>query len=117
MTKYTDAQTVAVLRKAAMLIKKGFTKGTCARGAEGWEVFVHSKTACSFCTLGALIKVAKDDSHPVFNYATDCLQRQKIPGVAFLSTWNDKPERTKEDVVTFLRACARKLQAKAKKAL
>ena len=103
-------QTAAALRKAALYIKKGFTKGACARNAGGWAVPIQDKTACSFCILGAISKVVQDDAHPAFNYADNQLRLKEISGAAFLSTWNDQRERTKEDVVNFLRACANKLE-------
>ena len=108
-----------IFRKAAMFIKKGFTKAAFARNAEGKTVDYTRPEACSFCTAGAILKAAyPQDSLRLIAYAGDELKHAgRYRGNRAIALWNDKPERTKEDVVTFLRACARKLQAKAKKAL
>ena len=108
----------AIFRKAAMLIKKGFTKGSFARNAEQEAVTPHNPSACSFCTMGAIRNASGfHPATPLLNYAESELQRTNKEATGFIAGWNDAPDRTKEEVVGFLRNCAKRLQKQAKQAL
>ena len=109
------SEEAAIFRKAALLIKKGFTKGMFARNANQETVSPTNSNACSFCAVGAIRSAAGLYTvGPLLDYAEEELQRTKKHVTGYLAEWNDKPERTKEDVITFLRNCAKRLKNKAK---
>lgn len=113
---YGSAGQAAILRKAAMFIKKGFTKGALARNAKEEKVNYSSLEACSFCTIGAVNKAASSsvDSEAVLDFISDELKHRDMQAYGDIGVWNDRDARAQDDVVKFLRSCARKLQRQAK---
>lgn len=92
----TDAE---ILKGARAKIEQGWCQGYYARDAVGRDVSYNSPSACSYCLSGALwasATAAGLDVHAV-DRCFDLLRH----GVSELNPmiWQDKPERTKEEVL------------------
>ncbi len=84
--------------KAYQLLEtKGWTKGASARNKKGLVTPPFSKSATCFCTFGALQVVYGPEYLKALTKIEDYLN---VPAIA---TWNDAPERTKEEVIAVLK--------------
>jgi hypothetical protein len=80
--------------KAIDYIKKGWTKGACARNAKGRAVGTCDEEAVAWCPIGAI-----DAAYPhMFEYRDACKRLQRVVGMS-IDIWNDVPKRTKEEVL------------------
>ena len=78
------------------LVSTGWIRNVFAADKDGEEVGVRDKGACQWCLIGAIM-AATDNPNP-FGYFQ--VFRNANPQCGeWLATWNDKPERTKEEVV------------------
>lgn len=86
-----------------VLEQNDLCKGWYAKDKEGNDVFPLNPDACSFCTMGALQRAYED--WYAREQATKKLENKihRITGNFFVAKWNDKPERTKEEVVSLLK--------------
>jgi hypothetical protein len=80
---------------ADLLETKGWTKGLYAVDEDGEAVAVHSDRACAFCLIGALARVMDQDPSSVHHEA--------FPRTS-ITVWNDRMDRTRDEVVAFLRS-------------
>jgi hypothetical protein len=96
-----------ILTKAAALLESSptaWTQSVIARNAAGRVAAPNSPEACSWCALGAIAKVRGQP------YAT----RTNCPATQLLETYlgeyagnyNDRPQRTREEVIAALRGAA-----------
>lgn len=92
-------QYVPALVKARYMIESGWTQGAFARDINGNEVLELSPRACSYCLLGAIHVGVNNISIPpdLYHYI-----HSLVPEQIFVAKWNDTPNRTKEEVITFL---------------
>lgn len=68
-----------ICRRAAKLIRGGWTTGTLARTESGWKVSARDPDAASFCMAGALIRATGDLGGPFDAYQEVArLQRAKF---------------------------------------
>lgn len=93
--------TKEVLEKAKAIIADPFhwTKGAFARNSHGTTVIdVTSEDACSFCALGALVRVMENETD--YNHARDilelCVGDKNFPNVP---AFNDASETTHADIL------------------
>lgn len=72
-----------------------WTRGVCARDAQGNEVDVNSDKACSFCIVGALIVCFPNfqQRHKIYNTILDS---------EAMETFNDDPKTTFVDIKDLL---------------
>lgn len=82
-----------------LLSKPGaWTQKVCARDEFGTRVGATSDSACSWCIIGAILRL--------YPYEVGDL-REKLYGVLpkgfSIAQWNDTPERTQEEVVAVLK--------------
>lgn len=89
-----EQQFIEKLREARALIEHGWTQSVYARDAYLRHVAIDSPKAVCFCLAGALRRVGLQ---PSVNYKS---YFKGEPGV--LTTWNDAPERTKDEVLACL---------------
>jgi len=88
---------IDLLRQARELLAdpKRWTQGTGARAGDGLATGVHSANAICWCAWGALVYV-----HTDLNSLSDSLDLiATIVGESEVSSWNDAPERTHEEVL------------------
>ena len=92
--------------KAADMVESGWIQGEMAKNEEGCFVHPLAGDAKSWCLSGALRVVSwtvKDHNQ----YALTFLKLIKNLGLSeHATTWNDRPRRTKEQVVALLRSAA-----------
>jgi hypothetical protein len=110
------ADAIVGLRKVRKLIAGGWTRGTFARNARGVPVQAQDKRAVRFCPSGACWRVGGA-------WRLIRLIEAEIGPRATLNIWNDRPERTKAEVLALIdktiaaeksrRADARKRRAAA----
>jgi hypothetical protein len=87
--------TTTILKKARVLIVRGWTQGSFARNARGRPVLANSKRAVRWCAWGAL-----DGAYWLGDSKALRLLKLSIPGrVKSLSDWNDNPKRKKAEVL------------------
>lgn len=106
-TSEVDTSTVInpadVLREAARILER-----------DGWCRGVTQDITGRYCTTGALGKAAlvlsSDDRVFPSTYLAPCLSLARFLGVDTIVDWNDRPERTAEEVIRSLRACADHLE-------
>lgn len=81
--------------------------------AEAIETYGHVKgdlgnASYGFCVVGALCFVAEDSKY-LDAYSAFTAHIQSISEFSLVSTWNNAPERTKQEVVSELRKLALEL--------
>ena len=76
--------------------EKRWTKGAYARDAEGVGVSVKSFGASCFCLSGAIIKIHGSKEYGPGRQVYEKIQ--KYIGHSIVSSWNDAPDRTIEDI-------------------
>lgn len=84
------------LRRVKGLLSMGWTKEVYARDAEHEVCEPESPRAVCFCLLGACAKVWEETGYNPVNHF---LAQIMIEGYEDIPTYNDDPERTKEDVL------------------
>lgn len=103
-----EKPTSQVLEEAAELIEQGFNKG-----------WYSNNEQTAFCTVGALNKVTDERfhsavsvggwHHPAIDALTSFLD---LPSKEFIPDWNDKPERTQEEVIDVMITVAKQYRDK-----
>jgi hypothetical protein len=91
------------MKPSELLKKKGWCQGRSALDVDGNLVNPRSKKAVKFCIIGAVeacIRVGID-SWEDYDGAFDKVRR--VLRVWSLAEWNDKPGRTKEEVIKVLK--------------
>lgn len=91
-------KTIDILREARALIAKGWAQGAFARDKCGSKVLHYSPDACAWCLSGAL-RAAWGGSEEYLHARNFVVA---VIGASCLPTWNDAPDRTKEDVLAAL---------------
>lgn len=88
--------TVQILTEARELLsdESRWTKGVVARKESGEPVLPNHPEACSFCTLGAIAKVAEGDEvyYPVMSILRHVMGQT-------ITFFNDAPERKHSEVL------------------
>lgn len=97
-----------VLEEARTLVEQGHCKGYFARDAKGEVTSLLGREAVSFCTAGAVYRVAykmgvvDEGYNMVLDYFAIVL-RELYPNagkaLTSVNTWNDVPERTTNEVI------------------
>jgi hypothetical protein len=95
----------AVLLKASKLIRKGWCKGTLARGKSGRPCSPLSPRAASWCLDGAL-ECAAGDRGDGFEWASWLVRMAVNTCVGGYGDWNDRQE-TRRPVIAALRRALR----------
>lgn len=89
---------VEVLQGARAKIVQGWCQDTAAKDAHGKGVMVADPEACSWCVLGAIWSCTAYGSD--VELAAEDTFRRVLPGsYASIRLWNDRPKRTKEEVL------------------
>jgi hypothetical protein len=93
---------VSVLERARALVANGWSKETSARNENGFKVRWESPEAVQFCAGGALSRALMDEtktwSQKLIGSLMSSLLKKLPPGS--IANWNDKPERTKDEVLS-----------------
>lgn len=86
-----------------LLEQNDLCKGWYAKDKEGNDVQPLNPNACAFCTMGALQRAY--ENWYIRQQAINRLENKihRIAGDFSIARWNDKPERTKEEVVSLLK--------------
>ena len=114
-------KTYDVLRMAADLVDKGWTRGALALSDTGALCGWDDSDAASFCLVGALSVASQSASSRQLSgesdvyYFSSCLtvlrallkKRGELGNGKDLETWNDNPDRKKREVVDLLLEAAR----------
>jgi len=111
-----DEMIAAVCSGAAKRVNKGWVQGRMARDANGYSTFPELPDAVEWCLVGSVLaemevhyppKKPAKDRQEVLTRVWRTLQGLTLVGASSLTTWNDMPSRTKEQVVKLLRTAAR----------
>ena len=99
------SNTMAVLKRIEAIIQEGWTKGAYAVDALGCRVRYMDSAACQWCLSGAILKAC-------FEFGVDfevveIAFNGTIPGTDNISRFNDRPIRTKEDVIHLIQQVQR----------
>lgn len=100
------------LKRAKELLEKGWCQGDLARTKDGVLTDVYSPGAEAFCLLGACMRAEWEaDSTGITWVGIDELVTYEVEdrGYAELASYNDRPERTKEDVLEWLGRTGRRV--------
>ena len=103
-------QVIDALVRARELVERGWCQGWFARDADGVEVSFASQSACRFCAIGAIRRVA---DIPDGNNGIGLLFRAGGLTALDLAAWNDAPERTQADVLALYDAAIALARAEA----
>ena len=92
---------VEALKEVCHLIENGWTQEEYARNKDGGATTTCSPHATCFCLAGACMRV---DQKNKFEINTEQIISRYIRSKYQIHTtvWNDKPERTKEEVLALL---------------
>lgn len=95
-----------ILLEAAALIRQPgcWTQGVNARDANGIVVNSLDPSAQCWCAIGSITKAADGGLRDIDQAIA--LMRTVLPSVAFISSWNDRPGRTAEEVAAKLEEAA-----------
>lgn len=103
----------ALLLDVADLLEKGWHKGSYAADANSGQTDLRDSKACSFCLHGAMLKLGVPvdlERIVVKELEGSCPWLQKRDKFFNrIVLWNDYPDRTKEEVLSFVRGLAKKL--------
>lgn len=88
---------VQVLMEGKKLIERGWCQGALARNEGGLRVPIYDSRVTSVCSVGAL--VAGSAEHGDVCEAEDLLRVAAGVYHSDVPTWNDDPQRTKEEVI------------------
>lgn len=101
MSREINKLTLRVMRRARQLIARGWTQGRLAADKNGLAISLRAPAACSFCTHGAIAKASDEIAGDLTCVVSD--RAMSLLGHGFegrdVVAWNDKLQRTKEDVV------------------
>jgi hypothetical protein len=92
-----------VYEGAIKALEQGWTQGAMARAESGEPTDAFNKTACSFCSMGALHRGIIDMKDEVYVDANDLVAPLGLGKVSDLSKWNDDPARTQDEVLALFR--------------
>ena len=92
-----------IYREAADLVEKGWTQGALARDQYGVEVPCDSPTAVCWCLSGALDLASWEVRVNHWMKLTSYFKLYEA-----ISVWNDRPDRTQEEVVKLLKDTAKR---------
>lgn len=112
-----------ILSRAQDLVKTGWTQGALARDKNGQYTSEYSLEACSFCTLGAYFRAARELSVQ----DVEVMQRVRVlawssletainefpGGRGNISSFNDNPIRTVEQVIAVFEKAKSLLEAQS----
>lgn len=97
MSRNPEAEALfSELRRVKDLLSKGWTQEAYARDAEHDPCEATAPEAVCFCILGACAKVGVETGHNLGYYFRLEIERA---GYVDVPTYNDDPERTKEDIL------------------
>lgn len=107
--KKLSPESKAIILKAAEIVDRGWTQGEFARDDKGDYCSALDEFAACHCTAGAMSRARADlygightSDHDSYQHYREAHHRvEKELGVP-IPNWNDKPERTKEQVVSAL---------------
>lgn len=93
-----------VLVRVRETLSKGWIKGTFAKDAFGKSISYRHSDATQFCFAGAILKELDQPvcGDLIIESMTIRMGLERLLGIKCLVSWNDAPERTKEDVLEFL---------------
>lgn len=92
--------------KAFELLAKpeSWTKGAFARNLKKESIDSGSEDAVCWCVTGAIAKTYCYQEYSQFSYFLDKMKNDlKIPKEKMITTWNDDPNTTHEDVINLLK--------------
>lgn len=107
------------LKRAKELLEKGWCQGHLARTKGGVLTDVYGPEAEAFCLLGACMRAEWEaDTTGTAWVGVDELLAYETEdrGYADLASYNDRPERTKEDVLALVANAIQKAEEANKKA-
>lgn len=122
-----DGRLSTHLDKLGDLLDKGWCKGVYARSKSGDKIDELSQRAVCFCISGGINKVAASRGKDFRQRMCDALSKtltlelmdglpnsiaQKMPPVSIIK-WNDKNDRTQQQVVKLCRDTAQRLRTAA----
>jgi len=89
-----------ILREMKKKIEKGWCQGTYARNVKGERTGVFDLDACQFCLAGAFLLV-RSELNLAYSVAdlNNFIKRKRFVDIV---TFNDYPNRTKEEVIELL---------------
>ena len=103
-----QAKTVKEVMIAARWIidNFGWCQGSFYKGKNGERVYrdmLHDKEQLGCCCLVGALRLVEAD-HDIYNQTVFnlCVQNKVVPLGTNLTTWNDEPGRTKEQVIKLL---------------
>jgi len=107
----SDSRAVRILRAAWKLIEnpsRWRKRGTAAR-ADGISAHPYAKDAVAFCALGAVARSSKADPSGL-RRALDALHDTIPEGYVSVTSFQDRPETTHEDVRKWFKRAMAKLE-------
>lgn len=90
-----------VLNRAKGLIEQGWTQRANARDSCGKECAYYAESACYFCLVGAFNRAFYEKGIDDFRIRAEIFSAV-LERLEFPATWNDAPNRKKEDVIELL---------------
>jgi hypothetical protein len=104
-----DRDSVELLHRAGELVRSGWSQHADARSADGVEVQPWRDTATAWSLLGALVAALEERSDhgrdiPLEHLAAALNELATLIDDDSLTTWNDEPSRTQDDVIDTLEA-------------
>lgn len=99
-SEVTPEVALTVFQTAIACLKQGWTQGGMARDADGALVPYWDPNAENYCSVGAIAKAALP-SFPgkAVLRGSDLARYLSFDSLEALSSWNDKPNRTQEEVL------------------
>lgn len=96
-----------LLADTRALIRKGWTQNAYARDKDDNITYIADQHACSWCLTGALHRASLDSSTLGKNFMLvhqrlEVRQLLEAHANGSLSSFNDSPKRTKEDVLALI---------------
>lgn len=140
LNRITQAERASILRAAAALIDRGFTKGTSARDQDGYSTLSTNPDACRWCASGAIeaatlawierntVATTKRETTGLVvlfreELASDVValnglqkrvvEESRIDNTWTLILWNDHPDRRDGEVAALLRETADSIEKEA----
>lgn len=96
---------VAVLRRARALVKRGWCQGAFAETADGDVCDQYSRSAASWCALGAIFVAGGAYAREAREAFRGAISRRECTSI---TAWNDSADRTKPQVLrAFTKAIAK----------
>jgi hypothetical protein len=106
------SQTPIILKRAALLVKRGWCQGAYARDAVGKDISSASNLAVRWCAVGAIRRAAVYEPQEIAKAVQSLAELLGLgctsePEEMEIVCWNDAPERTAAEVARTLRYAAR----------